>query len=218
MQHRWLAFICIAALGLIVFIFFWYRNQPIEVVIPEPEIEVGSLTEPTVTFVNPAKGAETPTVTIIKFGDFQCAACATLDDSLEVLMKTYPNDVRVVWKDMPNESAHPLATPAAIAAHCADRQGMFWQYHDALFERQSYLNESQFTQIATDLGLNIGKFQTCYDERDTLPIVKKDYQEGLALGITSTPTLFIGDQTVVGAVSTQDLVALVNEQLQAPSQ
>ncbi|MEK7620311.1 MAG: thioredoxin domain-containing protein [Patescibacteria group bacterium] len=216
MQHRWLAFLSIAALGLMVFIFFWFRNQPIEVVIPEPDIEVGSLTQPTVTFVNPTKGAENPTVTIIEFGDFQCAACATLDDSLEVLVKTYPDDVRVVWKDMPNESAHELATPAAIAAHCADRQGMFWEYHDFLFDRQSVLNEAQFTQIATDLGLNVGKFQTCYDERDTLGIVKKDYNEGLALGITSTPTLYIGDQVLVGAVSTQDLVELVATMIDTP--
>lgn len=110
---------------------------------------------------------------------------------------------------MPNESTHELATPTAIAAHCADRQGMFWQYHDALFERQPYLSETQFTQIATDIGLDVEKFQTCYDARDTLPIVKKDYEEGLALGITSTPTLYIGDQTLVGAVTTQDLIDLV---------
>lgn len=209
MQHRWLAFLSIAALGLMVFVFFWFRNQPIEIVIPEPDVEVGSLSEPTVTFVNPSKGAETATVTVVEFGDFQCAACATLADSLDVLVKTYPDDVRVVWKDMPNESAHELATPSAIAAHCADRQGKFWEYHDALFERQSYLSESLFTQIAQDIELDVEKFQTCYDERDTLPIVKKDYEEGLALGITSTPTIYIGDQMLVGAVSTQDLVDLV---------
>jgi len=216
MQHRWLALLIIAALGLMVFIFFWYRNQPIEIVFPESTIEAGSLTEPSITYVNPQMGAQMPTVTIVEFGDFQCTACATLADSLEVVVKTYPNDVRIVWKDMPNESAHELATPAAIAAHCADRQGFFWEYHSALFDRQSVLSEAQFTQIATDLGLDVGKFQTCYDERDTLPIVKKDYEEGLALGITSTPTVYIGDQTLVGAISTQDLIDLVSTLISSP--
>ncbi|MBI4435469.1 thioredoxin domain-containing protein [Candidatus Uhrbacteria bacterium] len=211
MTHRWLWFLSIAVLGLMVFVFFWFRNQPIEIPIPEPRIEAGSLTQPTVTFVNPSKGAESPSVTVVEFGDFQCAACTTLADSLDVLVKTFPDDVRVVWKDMPNESAHELATPAAIAAHCADRQGMFWQYHDALFGEQLVLSETQFTQIATSLGLDVGKFQTCYDERDTLPVVKKDYEEGLALGITSTPTLYIGDQTLVGAIRTQDLIDLITE-------
>ncbi|TAL49835.1 hypothetical protein EPN81_04545 [Patescibacteria group bacterium] len=216
MEHRWLGFLSIAVLGLMVFVFFWFRNQPIEISIPESTIEVGSITQPTLTFVNPAKGAEEPTVTIVEFGDFECVACNTLADSLEVLVKTFPEDVRVVWKDMPNESAHELATPAAIASHCADRQGAFWTYHDALFDRQSYVSESQFTQIAQDLQLDVKKFQSCYDERDTLPIVKKDYEEGLALGLTATPTLFIGDQTLVGAVSTQDLVDLVATMLKSP--
>lgn len=214
MRQRWLPFLVIAVLALIIFIFFWYRNQPIEIPTPEPSIVAGALSEPSVTFINPSKGAEEPTVTIVEFGDFECDACKTLADSLDVLIASYPNDVKVVWKDMPNESAHELATPAAIAAHCADRQGAFWSYHDALFERQSYLSESQFTQIAQDLGLNVGKFQTCYDDRDTLPIVKKDYEEGLALGLTATPTLFIGEEILVGAVSTQDLVDLVAQILE----
>ncbi|HLD21000.1 MAG TPA: thioredoxin domain-containing protein [Patescibacteria group bacterium] len=214
MEHRWLGFLSIGALGLMVFVFFWFRNQPIEINIPESTIEVGSLTQPTVTFVNPAKGAEEPTITIVEFGDFECGPCQTLVDSLEVVVKTFPDDVQVVWKDMPNESIHELATPAAIAAHCADRQGAFWTYHDALFDRQAYLSESQFTQIAQDLQLDVKKFQTCYNERDTLPIVKKDYEEGLALGLTSTPTLFVGDQTLVGAITTQDLVDLVATMLE----
>ena len=209
MEHRWLGFLSIGASGLMVFVFFWFRNQPIEIPVPESSVEVGSITQPMVTFVNPARGAEEPTVTVVEFGDFECVACKTLADSLEVLIKTYPNTVQVVWKDMPNESAHPLATPASIAAHCADRQGAFWTYHDALFDRQSYLGESQFTQIAQDLQLDVEKFQRCYDERDTLPIVKKDYEEGLALGITSTPTLFIEEQMLIGAVTTQDLLDAV---------
>jgi protein-disulfide isomerase len=145
----------------------------------------------------------------VEFGDFQCAACATLADTLDVVVNTYPDTVRVIWKDMPNESAHELATPAAIAAHCADRQGMFWKYHDVLFDRQPVLSEAQLSQIAIDIGLHVGKFQTCYEQRETLPIVKKDYEEGLALGITSTPTMYIGTQTVIGAVSPQDLISMV---------
>lgn len=209
MQHRWLSFLSIAFLGLIVFIFFWYRNQPIEIPTLEETIEIGSLTEPTVTFVNPRKGAEEPTITIVEFGDFECTACKTLATSLEVVVKTYPNDVQIVWKDLPNESVHPLSTPSAIAAHCADKQGAFWDYHDALYTRQTYLAESQFSQIASELGLDVEKFMTCYDSRDTLPIIKKDYEEALALGLTSTPTMFVGDEIIIGAITTESLLDLV---------
>ena len=217
MQHRWLTFVCFAVLGVVVFIFFWYRNQPIEITVPEQKIEVGSLTEPTVTFVNPVKGAPQAKLTLITFGDFECVACKTLADSLEVVLKTYPNDVKIVWKDLPNESTHPLATPAAIAAHCADRQGAFWAYHDELFLQQSYLTEDQFPQIAARLGLKMDTFTSCYQSRETLPIIKKDYEESLALGLTATPALYVGDDEVlIGAITTQELLDLVSTKLSLP--
>ena len=213
MQHRWLTFLCFAVLSLVVFIFFWYRNQPIEITTVQQEtIEAGSLTRPTTTFVNPDKGATEPKLTII-----ECIPCKTLADSLQVVVKTYPNDVSVVWKDLPNESTHPLATPAAIAAHCADRQGAFWQYHDELFLQQSYLTEAQFPQMAQNLGLQMDKFTSCYEARETLPMIKKDYEEGLALGLTATPAIYVGDEEVlIGAITTQDLLDLVASNLSSP--
>lgn len=215
MQHRWLTFLCFAVLSLVVFIFFWYRNQPIEIATaPQQDIEAGSLARPTTTFVNPGKGATEPKLTIVEFGDFECIPCKALADSLEVVIKTYPNDVKVIWKDLPNESVHPLATPAAIAAHCADRQGAFWPYHNELFSQQSYLTETQFPQIAQNLGLQMDKFTSCTQARETLPIIKKDYEEGLALGITATPAIYVGDEEVlIGAMTTQDLLNLVASKL-----
>lgn len=215
MPHRWLTFLTIGILGLFVFIFFWLFNRPIEIPVRDASTPTDTLTTPIVTFVNPSKGAPEPTVTIVEFGDFECGACQTLMSTLEAILKTYPDDVRLVWKDLPNESAHPLATPAAIAAHCADRQGAFWQYHDALFARQSILSETAFAQIAQEVGLDAQKFQSCYDARDTLPIVKKDYEEGLALGLTATPTLFVGEEMFVGAVTLSDLQAVVESALSA---
>lgn len=209
MQQRWLPFFVIAVLALIIFIFFWYRNQPIEIPVPEDDGGTTTLTEPTVTFINPSRGSATAKVTIVEFGDFECEACKTLADTLEVVLKSYPDDVKLVWKNLPNESANEFATPAAIAAHCADRQGAFWAYYDLLFERQGYLSETQFVQIAQEIGLDLNTFQGCYESRDTLPIVKRDYEEGLALGLTSTPTLFVGDEIVIGAVTTQELLDLV---------
>jgi len=200
-------------LSALVFIFFWLRVRPVEINYDAYTDDIQEVSEPTVTFVNPAKGAEEPTVTIIEYGDFECGPCKTLSSTLQTILSSYPDDVQVVWKDLPNESLHELSTPAAIAAHCADRQGTFWGYHDELFVRQSYLSESQFLQIATTLGLDVEKFQSCYDDRETLPIVKKDYEEALGLGLTSTPTLFIGDEILVGAVSSEQLIEMIEDLL-----
>jgi protein-disulfide isomerase len=213
MSRRWLAFLSIGALSVVVFIFFVMRLRPIEIPEPSQDIQAGSISQPTITFVNPSLGPQDAKVTVVVFSDFECEACKTFATSLEVATKTYPKDLRVVWKDLPNESLHPLSTPSAIAAHCADRQGKFWEYHDALFTRQSAISETQFPLIANELELDVRKFQTCYDERDTLPIVRKDYEEGIALGITSTPAFYIGEDVYIGAMALENLLALVQSKL-----
>ena len=116
-------------------------------------------------------------------------------------------------KDLPNESSHLLSTPSAIAAHCADRQGAFWAFHDGLFEKQSFLSETHFAEIATDIGLDSERFQKCYESRDTLPIVKNDFQEARALEIPATPTFYINDVRYVGAYSSEEILDLVRKEL-----
>ncbi len=215
MSHKWLTFLTIAFLTVMVMIFFWYRLQPIEVDREEIMASYEEVTEPSVTFINPSLGSDTASVSIIVYSDFQCHACGELAENLVSVMTAHPTDVRIVWKDLPNESIHAQATPAAIAAHCADRQDAFWAYHDELFNRQSFLSDSTFSQIASDLELDTEKFQNCFDTRDTLPIVKKDFEEAMGLGLTATPTMFINDEIHVGALDAADLLDIVAEQLTA---
>lgn len=214
MPNRYLAFFTIGFLSVIVFIFFFLRTQPI----PEPKREQSSAMlsgqkTPTVTFVNPSRGNQDADVTIVNYADFECVPCKQMEAVLDVIRKTYPEHVRIVWKNMPNESTHPQATNAAVAAHCADRQGKFWEYHDALFERQSFLSDTQFVQIADSLNLDQKKFNTCFTSKDTLPIVKKDLEEGSALGVVATPALFVGDELLIGLQSVEELIQAVEAQL-----
>ncbi len=214
-KHRWLTLLSLFIITFVIFVFFWIRLQPIEP--PKPSfstIEPGSIDRPTVTFVNPSRGASSPKVTIIEYGDFQCEACKTLNSSIEIVLKTFPNDVRHVWKNLPNESAHEYATLAAIAAHCAGEQGKFWEYHDMLFDRQVFLSENEFASIALELGLDRDAWLSCYQHSETLPIIKKDYEEALGLGLIATPTIFINDTYYVGAISTEELISYVQDALE----
>lgn len=213
MPRPWLTFLTIGTLGVIVFVFYFLRLQP---VLPKPiatDSTAGTLTRPTVTFVDPSTGPEDAKVTIVEFGDFQCQPCKNLSDSLSAVLRSFPDDVRLVWKDMPNESAHPVATLAAVAAQCANRQGKFWEYHDALFERQTYLSEDELLSAAGDVGLDVDAFSKCYDNRDTLEVVRRDFEEGQALGILATPTVYVGDNAASGALTVEQLTAAVRAAL-----
>ncbi|OGL77866.1 hypothetical protein A3E97_04235 [Candidatus Uhrbacteria bacterium RIFCSPHIGHO2_12_FULL_47_12] len=214
MRDRLLAFLVIGVLAIMVFVFFFIRTQPIP--LPKPKITASDSNAqkvPTVTFVDPVKGAPNAKVTLVEYADFECVACKQLIPIIDIAMKTFPNDVRLVWKDVPNDSAHPQATPASVAAHCAHKQGKFWEYSSMLFDRQTYLSETQYTQIATELGLNVKTFTTCMTNKDTLPIVMKNLQEGLDLGVIATPTLFVGSKPFVGVPTVDDLTKAIADEL-----
>jgi protein-disulfide isomerase len=213
MKNRWLSFLIIAFLAVITFIFFFIRTSPIKLPDFSDVSEKGSLTTPTVTFINPSKGPDTAKVTIIEFGDFQCQSCRELLEPLKTVQQAYPNDVRLIWKNFPNESLHPQATSAAIAAHCADSQGAFWPYHDLLFIRQSLLSDDVYTQIAQELDLDVNRFTSCASSLDTLPLVQKDFEEARALGLSATPTLYINDELVVGTIGLDELLDLITKHL-----
>ena len=214
MKHPWLTLLTISFITILTFFFYSQRLRPIEIKMRQDQIiQPGSIEKPTVTFVNPSIGPEEAKVTIIEFGDFKCEACREVGRSIKAVLERFPEEVRFVWKHLPNESAYPLSTPAAIAAQCAHQQQRFFDYYDLLFERQTFLSEQQFLQIAQDLELDVDSFEKCYQSRDTLPIVRKDYEEALGLGLIATPTIYVNDDNYVGALSTTELTDYVQAAL-----
>lgn len=217
MNSRWLPYVIITFLAVVILLFFGSFVKPINV---QPGNTTGSqtatVTEPTATFVNPARGAKNPRVVMIEFSDFACEHCADVQTAIQAALRAYPDDVRHVWKNLPNPSAHEQSIPAAVAAHCADRQGRFWDYHDSLFIRQDFLSNETYQQIASELKLDTVRFASCLENQDTYPLVEKDAEEAHALGLIATPTLFIGSQKVVGSISAEELVGLIAEALASP--
>ncbi|OGL66887.1 hypothetical protein A2856_00045 [Candidatus Uhrbacteria bacterium RIFCSPHIGHO2_01_FULL_63_20] len=209
MKYPWLILLSIATAGLIVLGFFAIQLTPVRAP-REAADAVVPLTQPSATFVNPSRGPASAPVTIVAFGDFQCAACAQLAQALDQVLADRP-DVRVVWKDAPDEASHPFSSLAAVAAHCADRQGRFWEYHDRLFARQAFLSEGTFVPLAREIGLDEASFTACFDGKETLPIVRKDFDEARALSLTAIPTMFIGGTRVEGAPSLEELIRYVDQ-------
>lgn len=146
-----------------------------------------------ITLGEPVRGLPSAAVTIVAYTDFQCPFCKTfVDDTFSTILATYPNDVKFVFKDFPILSQHPLAERAAIAGQCAFSQGMFWEMHDLIFAKQATLQESDFSDFATQLSLDTTLFNICYNNKTTLPEVQDDMTEGSFKGVTGTPTFFVG--------------------------
>lgn len=169
------------------------------------------ITEPTVTVADQTLGPTSAAVTIVNFGDYQCPACASLETALQTLKTEYGDTLRIVWKDMPNTSAHAESLNAALAAQCAGEQRQFWQYHTILMTNQAILGQELYTNTAADLDLKTNQFERCLTNQNTLPIVQHGFEEGVALGITATPTLFINNERYTGDITVTDLRRKIDE-------
>lgn len=170
---------------------------------------------PVIDFANPSIGPADAPLTIIIYSDYMCGACATMQASLVETLPDFSEEIRLVWKDLPNTGLHPRSAEAAVAARCAADQDAFWEYHDLLFARQNSAQSGYFTLLAEELGLEIGQFSECLDTQRTLPLVERDAKEAVALGIDATPYMFVGGRRISGALTPIQLEATIRTALAA---
>ena len=146
-----------------------------------------------------ALGPKDAPVTIVEFSDFQCPFCKTATATIKQVLDKYPDKVRLVFRDYPLASIHPQAPKAHEAARCAGDQAKFWEYHDVLFERSPKIAPQDLKQYAQELKLDATAFGQCLDSGKYTAEVDKDFQEGVGLGLTGTPSFFINGKQIVGA-------------------
>ena len=145
------------------------------------------------------RGAKAAPVTIVEFSDFQCPFCKTATATLKQVLDKYEGKVKLIFRDYPLASIHPLAPKAHEAARCAAEQGKFWEYHDLLFERAPRLSPNELKQYAGTLKLEAAAFATCLDSGKYEADINRDVHDGTGLGITGTPTFYINGRQMVGA-------------------
>jgi protein-disulfide isomerase len=107
------------------------------------------------------------------------------------VLKQYPDEVKLVYKNFPLPSIHKFGRKAAVAALAAGEQGKFWEYHDLLFKDYKKINDDKITEIATNLDLDMEDFYKNMANQEFIDLVNADYQEGLNAGVRGTPAFFI---------------------------
>lgn len=152
----------------------------------------------------PVLGDPKAQVTLVEFSDFQCPVCRSLHDVLRSMLPNYPQ-VRVVFKDYPIEVLHPWARTAALAGRCTYQQDpkAFWKVYDAIYDQQEVLSAanawSKMADFAAEAGLNPEAFKACMASPEAAAAVDASRENGQALEVNSTPTVFVNGRRMVGA-------------------
>jgi protein-disulfide isomerase len=167
--------------------------------------DVTSTKKPTIaSFYNnasPLLGNTNAPLTLVEFGDYQCTFCKKFFHETEksiLINYVETGKVKMLFKDFIVVSGEDSVN-AANAAHCANDQKMFWQYHSILYnnwdgEGTGWASVEQLHQFASTLGLNMNEFSECMSESKWKKLIDLSEIDAHTLGVTATPTFFIIDQ------------------------
>jgi protein-disulfide isomerase len=181
----------------------------------------------------PERGNKDAKVVIVNYDDFQCPFCSKMHQTLfPELIKTYGNQVKIVYKDYPLTAIHPWAMHAAINANCLASQNndAYWAFADYAHANQKTINGEKrdikeeyekLDQITQDIGkkhgVDIAQLSACVKKQDEAP-VRASMAEGDKLGVDATPTLFVNGERLFGAVPDAELRNVIDRALKDAGQ
>jgi protein-disulfide isomerase len=147
---------------------------------------------------NPIMGNKNAKVELVIFSDYECPFCARVDPLLHEVIKDpeLSGKVKVVFKQFPL-SFHKNAKPAAKAALAARDMGgdeKFWEMSAKLYSNQRGLTSENFSTWASEIGLDVKKFEKNLVENDSKyeEMINKDTENGTKEAkVRGTPSLFV---------------------------
>ena len=163
----------------------------------------------------PVLGDKNAPVTMIEFSDYECPFCKSYFTSTYPQIKENYVDkgkVKVVFRNLPL-SFHQNAHKEAQAALCVRDQGgdsVYYKYHDAMFTKTTSngtgLALDQLAKIASEVGVDGAKVQSCLDSGKYKDYVDKDLAYASTVGANGTPTFFIGKSDSSGTITATRIV------------
>ena len=168
----------------------------------------------------PLLGDAKAKVTVVEFADFRCPFCERFYTSDEKnIIKDYVNSGKVKYAFRSFAFLGPESTAASEAAECANDQGLFWKFHDWMYEHQAdesntaYYSNDNLIKYAVALGANSAKFTSCLNSHADAAKAQQDLTDGQSAGVNGTPTLFVNGTSLVGAVPYAQVKAAIDAAL-----
>jgi len=158
---------------------------------------------------SPILGDPSASITIVEFGDYQCEQCyAWFHETKPAIVRDYidTGKANLVFVDLAFLGRDSI--PASMATYCAEDQGMYWEYHDLLYNSQEsvdggWANSERLKAFAFSLDIDMELFESCLDSGKYSKRVQYNIQQAKENGVRGTPGFFIvgpdGQQKIGGA-------------------
>ena len=143
------------------------------------------------------EGSPNASITIVEFGDFQCPKCNQWfqNEKPSIESKFIENGkVNLYFLDVTWLGDDSVI--AAQASYCAEDQGMYWEYHDKLYDNQAgvedgWASADNLKTFAYEIKLDAELFNECLDSGKYADRVAFNKEVGASNGIDRTPVFLI---------------------------
>lgn len=161
-------------------------------------------------------GKEDAPVTIVEYASMTCPHCAHFHETTLPELKTKYIDTgkaRLVMREFPFD---PRAEAAFMLARCSNDK--YFPMIDVLFKQQE---SWAAVENARDALLNLAKlagftqqsFETCLTDQKLLDQIREVRTRGSTFGVDSTPTFFINGERYPGALTIEQISAIIDPKL-----
>ena len=208
----------LVAVGIGLLLFLMNRSSS-----PAVPVQVAVTAADTAGFPGYVLGSETAPVTITEYADYQCPAC----QSFEMVEFPYVRErlvqtgkVRYIYRNFPLDQPHRWARLAAHSAACANDQNKFWEQHEAIYRTQGEWSPSGdagaiFRNLAEQGGLDLAAYDECMRSLKYAGRIQASLDEGVRIGVNSTPSFRIGDRIYAGVQPYDKLKTVVDSLIAA---
>ena len=146
---------------------------------------------------SPILGNPDAPITLVEFGDYQCHFCNVFfHNTEEAILKNYveTGKVKIIFKDY--TIIGPDSVNASHGAHCANDQGLFWEYHDILYnnwngENNGWASSENLFKFAQEINLDMDEWSECMVNSEHSEIILASNNDAKDLGLTGTPSFFV---------------------------
>jgi protein-disulfide isomerase len=212
MRRFYALFAVVALIGIGALVYLTMRPQTVSIpanVTVQPSDTSG--------FRGYIKGSPQAPVEIAEYADYQCPFCQTFATlQMPTIEERLINTGRLRWRyrDFPLQQ-HPFARLAAHSAACAAEQGKYWDQHRRIYEGQQEWAEARdagpvLRGYAQANGLDLGRYDACMKSGKYAGRIQASLNEGMQVGVNSTPTLLVGNRLYSGRLDSDAITKLVD--------
>ena len=159
-------------------------------------------------------------LTVIEYASLTCPHCSAFQKQVfEQVKKAYIDTGKVRWVLREFPIGHTSGA-AWIVNRCAP-EAMYWKLYDTFMRNQGdwvslEVRPDAIAAVAAKAGMTRQQFDACWNNPETDAGLRWVKARGRQLGVSGTPTFFIGETKVRAVPSFADFSAMLEAELATP--